>query len=122
MAQTTGTYKFIMMTFIKGFCQKHILGLGESYMEGWWDSKHLDQLVFKVIRGNVDDKVKTWSLFVFFLKARILNYQNKSRAVSTGGRHYDLGNNLYQHMLDKTMSLYARILERRKNFRGSPNS
>jgi hypothetical protein len=34
------------------------LALGESYMDRWWDCASLDQFIFKVLRANLDQKVK----------------------------------------------------------------
>lgn len=91
------------------------LGLGESYMDGWWDAERLDELFFRLVRGNLEDQVKTWDLFLHFLKAKIYNYQKKGRAMATGRKHYDLGNNLYRHMLDKTMAYTCGYWKEAKN-------
>ena len=37
------------------------------------------------------------------LKARLYNFQKKSRAFEVGERHYDTGNDLFEKMLDPTM-------------------
>ena len=34
------------------------LGLGESYMDGWWDCKNLDQFFHKVLEAELDKKIK----------------------------------------------------------------
>ena len=40
-----------------------VLGLGESYMDGWWDCDRLDECIVKLIRGNLREKVqKDWRL------------------------------------------------------------
>ena len=81
------------------------LGLGEAYMDGWWDCKRLDQFFTKVLKADLEQKFKgvrpvLWS----FLKAKVLNLQNKSRVYEVGKKHYDVGNELYQKMLDKLMT------------------
>lgn len=80
------------------------LGLGESYMDGWWDCAALDQFFHKVFVAKLDRKIKIskWLLWNF-LKAKAVNLQKKSRAFLIGEKHYDLGNELYQNMLDKRM-------------------
>ena len=30
------------------------LGLGEAYMEGWWDCQALDQLFYRIMRGDLE--------------------------------------------------------------------
>ena len=34
------------------------LGLGESYMDGWWDCESLDQFSYQMLRGQIDKQVK----------------------------------------------------------------
>ena len=81
------------------------LALGESYMDGWWDCKALDQLVYKVLKAELDKKVKgSFKMMKNVLKARVVNMQRKSRAYVIGERHYDIGNDLYKNMLDKRMN------------------
>ena len=81
------------------------LGLGEAYMDGWWDAPVLDEFFYKILRAELDDKVsKNWRLALLFLKARLLNLQSKSRAFKIGEYHYDIGNELYSLMLGKTMA------------------
>ena len=80
------------------------LGLGESYMDGWWDCPALDQLIDRILSARLQEKVKgglkiAWHV----LKSRLFNLQKVSRAYQVGERHYDIGNDLYQAMLDKRM-------------------
>jgi len=35
-----------------------LLGLGESYMDGWWDCEKLDEFFYHVLRANLDQKLK----------------------------------------------------------------
>lgn len=80
------------------------LGLGESFMEGWWDTKALDQLLYKVFSANLEQKIlnnKKLLLQLFYEK--FFNRQSKSKAFEVGEQHYDLGNDLYEAMLDKRM-------------------
>lgn len=80
------------------------LGLGESYMDCWWDCKALDQFFHRIFTAKLDKKVKISKRLLWnFLKAKIINFQKKSRAFLIGEKHYDLGNKLYQNMLDKRM-------------------
>ncbi len=79
------------------------LGLGEAYMDGWWDSAALDGFFSKVLSAGLDMKVRTRTWFFDALRARVFNLQKVSRAFDVGRRHYDIGNDLYQCMLDKRM-------------------
>lgn len=81
------------------------LGLGESYMDGWWDSGQIDELVTRILSHNIRSKLKpNLALGLHVLKARILNQQNKRHAFDIGEAHYDKGNDLYQAMLDSRMT------------------
>lgn len=79
------------------------LGLGEAYMAGDWDCEHLDQFFARLLRARVAEKVHPSKLIMHSLKNRFFNLQGKKRAWEVGQRHYDLGNDLYQAMLDKRM-------------------
>ena len=80
------------------------LGLGEAYMDGWWDCQKLDEFFYRIQRSQIDNKVKPGMLLLFeALFARVINMQAKSRAFQVGERHYDLGNELFVNMLDKLM-------------------
>jgi len=80
------------------------LGLGESYMEGWWDVEELDQFFFRLLGIDLSDVRMSWQRKWTLVKDRILNRQSKSRAFEIGERHYDRGNDLFQVMLDPTMT------------------
>jgi len=81
------------------------LGLGESYMDGWWDCPRVDLFIDKAIRAGVDKKIKTNFKFLFkLLLAKLINFQSKSRAFEVGRKHYDIGNDLFTAMLDKEMN------------------
>ena len=80
------------------------LGLGESYMDGWWDSESLDETMARIMRANLEQEVKlTWSFIWAVLKALVSNRQSRGRAFQVGEEHYDLGNDLYEAMLDTRM-------------------
>ncbi len=79
------------------------LGLGESYMAGWWDCSCLDEFFFKVLYARLDEEVKSWKWILDAASARLFNLQKPSRAFKVGRHHYDLSNELYQCMLDERM-------------------
>ena len=90
--------------FYKRFIRDGSLGLGESYMDGWWDCERLDELFARIARSNLSRQLrKNPKVVLFFLRARFSNVARKSRAFEIGERHYDLGNELFQNMLDSKM-------------------
>jgi len=91
--------------FYKRVITQAELGLGESYMDSWWDVEKLDALIFRIVHADLQNKVKrnlkvALELAGFYL----INMQARRRAFIIGKRHYDLGNDLFQNMLDKRMN------------------
>jgi len=84
--------------------QEGSLGLGEAYMDRWWDCEALDEFFTRVLQGNLREKL-TFDLPAFweYTKALLWNQQNQDRAFEVGEHHYDMGNDLYQKMLDSRM-------------------
>ena len=81
------------------------LGLGESYMDGWWDCEALDQFFDRVLRARLDEKVKgNWKMALHVLRSKLFNLQNSRRARQVAEQHYDVGNDLYTRMLDKRLN------------------
>lgn len=79
------------------------LGLGESYMDGLWDCEQLDEFFNKIFIARLNTRVLTIVDLFLFLKMWAVNVQKPSRAYQIGEHHYDIGNDLYQAMLDKRM-------------------
>jgi cyclopropane-fatty-acyl-phospholipid synthase len=93
----------------EGFYRRAItegqLGVGESYMDGWWDAEKVDELIYRILKAKVDEKLKKNLSFLFrFLLASLINMQSKGRAYIVGEKHYDLGNDLFVNMLDQGMN------------------
>lgn len=80
------------------------LGLGEAYMDGWWDANELDVFIAHVLSARLDKAVeKNFASVLVVAKAFLFNLQSSKRAFNIGEAHYDLGNDLYEAMLDKRM-------------------
>ena len=79
------------------------LGLGESYMDGWWDCDALDQMVERAQRANIAQHFASPTTLLRVAQAKVQNRQAGKRAFEVGVRHYDIGNDLYARMLDKRM-------------------
>lgn len=107
--QVNGTRPFDIQVHNKLFYTRVLsgksLGLGESYMDGWWDCEALDQFCYQMLRGRIDKqiKVKNPAFLLHVLRAYFLNAQSKKRAYIVGKQHYDTGNDLFSLMLDQRM-------------------
>ena len=79
------------------------LGFGESYMDGWWDVRDLVGCIYRLLAGRLDERSRSWRDALTWLSAALINRQRGSRAFEVAQRHYDLGNDLYEAMLDRRM-------------------
>ncbi len=80
------------------------LGLGETYMDGLWDCEALDVLIYKLLRADLEHSISPLKLVWPVLWSKLVNLQSKDRAFNIGERHYDIGNDLYERMLDPRMT------------------
>jgi cyclopropane-fatty-acyl-phospholipid synthase len=81
------------------------LGVGESYMDAWWDGNEIDEFICQILKARLDEKIKRkLSILLKLASVRLFNLQSKRRAFIVGEKHYDLGNDLFQNMLDKRMN------------------
>ena len=104
-----GTRPFDIQVRNSGFYTRVLregaLGLGESYMDNWWDCEAIDQFTDRVMRARLDQKVKrSFGLLWYAARARMFNLQKPARAFQVGEHHYDLDNDLYRAMLDKRLN------------------
>ncbi len=80
------------------------LGFGESYMDGWWDCDALDEMCYRAIRARLEERV-TLNLHTALAMAGsfLFNLQTRRRGKLVGKRHYDVGNDFFECMLDPAM-------------------
>lgn len=79
------------------------LGLGEAYMDGWWDARSLDGFLLRLLQARLDRRVHGLGELGDALLARLTNRQSRRRSGEVGRRHYDLGNDLYAAMLGRRL-------------------
>jgi cyclopropane-fatty-acyl-phospholipid synthase len=80
-----------------------LMGVAESYREGWWDSPQLDEFFHRIQRAELVEHVKSLELFWLGLRSRLFNLQEGPHSKQVARQHYDIGNDLYCVMLDKHM-------------------
>ncbi len=77
------------------------LGLGESYMDGWWDCDALDEMMARALRAGGDRAIaRNWRTALHVLRAKVLNLQTRRGAKEVARRHYDIDDRLYMSFLD----------------------
>ena len=80
------------------------LAVGEAYMDGWWDVEKLDEFFTRILKAELERKVQNKTELVLrHLKLKLFNPQRKAKAFEVGEKHYDVGNDLYERMLDARM-------------------
>ncbi|MDG5766614.1 cyclopropane fatty acyl phospholipid synthase [Balneolales bacterium ANBcel1] len=79
------------------------LGLGEAYMDEWWECEDLEEFFYRLLSQELDRKLHPVRLAGTWARAKLLNLQSPARAFAIGEHHYDIGDNLYEAMLDKRM-------------------
>jgi cyclopropane-fatty-acyl-phospholipid synthase len=87
------------------------LGFGEAYMDDWWNCDRLDEMFTRLLRVDVDKKLRAvprlrlqLGIAANALADRLINKQSLRRAFKVGEHHYDVGNDVFEAMLDPTMS------------------
>lgn len=84
---------------------KRSLGLGEAYMDGWWDCAALDEFFFRLLRAGIQNiSIPKLTTLVQLAGAYLRNRQKPSRAREVAEKHYDLDNELFTQMLDATLA------------------
>ena len=79
------------------------VGVGESYIDGWWDVPWLDEFFYRIHRADLGKQVRSLELIWLGVKSALFNLQKKSGSRQVARQHYDIGNDLYRAMLDKNM-------------------
>ena len=94
------------------------LGLGESYMDGWWTVGDLAEFICRLMKVDAEAIVRSNPRTLAYLAAaRLVNFGSAHKAFEVAERHYNLGGDLFEAMLDSRMAYscgyweHARTLE-----------
>ena len=99
--------------FFERVFKYYSLGLGEAYMEGWWDCEQIDEFIFRVLNAKLDSTILSNKNFLFAilqlklrsLNSGLFNQQSRRQSLEVGPKHYDIGNDLYRCMLDRNIRI-----------------
>jgi cyclopropane-fatty-acyl-phospholipid synthase len=81
------------------------LGLGESYMDGWWDCEQLDGFIHRILAARLDLRIAMSPAHAWLvLKAKLGNRQSRARAAEVARTHYDLGIDLFEATFDRRLT------------------
>ncbi len=80
------------------------LGMGEAYMDGWWDCRRLDEFFYRIIMAGLPEKTKrNIKIILLLLRAYLFNLQSVRRVIQVAQTHYNFGNDLFLSFLDPYM-------------------
>ena len=79
------------------------LGFGEAYMNEWFDCERLDIFFDKILSSGIYKDIGGIPKVIGNIKSKFRNLQSVPRAFQVAEHHYDIGNDLFSIMLDKTM-------------------
>ncbi|MGD8115677.1 class I SAM-dependent methyltransferase [Vibrio sp. TRT 29B02] len=86
------------------------IAAGEAYMDGWWDSPNLTQLMeLMALNLSALDSIESRSSLLSKLTYQVSHWLNRNTVANSAKNieaHYDLSNDLYQTFLDPRM-LYS---------------
>lgn len=84
--------------------QEGSLGLGESYMDGWWECERLDMFFSSVLRAGLEKQLpRHFKDTLRIASARLFNLQSKNGRGSSVKSITTSGNDLFSRMLDPLM-------------------
>jgi cyclopropane-fatty-acyl-phospholipid synthase len=110
-----GTRDWDIQVKHEGFYDKVIkdgpLGLGEAFMDGWWECKDLEEMIYRMLIFNVNKKYLSIINVHNIVEVAKIKFSpnfgiglSKVDPFEVGRKHYDNGNKLYELMLGKSMS------------------
>lgn len=118
--QTAGT----PLHEIEALARQGIDILGEAYMDGRWSTPRLDETMATLFSGPtlsgtellLSHRIARHArLLRYFLSARLANLQAGARSLQVAHRHYDLGNDLFEAMLDRSMTYTSGVWRGARN-------
>lgn len=91
------------------------IGVGESYVDGWWDCTELDGMIARLSKADLRSKIKfSPKIVASALKQQLPEFQYSvpylrsilyrlGIAQNTVEQHYNVGNDFYERVLDQRM-------------------
>jgi cyclopropane-fatty-acyl-phospholipid synthase len=109
---------------IEAIAREGIDLLGDAYMEGRWSTPRLDETMVALFTAQNDPGgelplprkiARHLRLLRYLAASRLANLQHGIRGLQVAHRHYDLGNDLFEAMLDRSMTYTCGVWRGAKN-------
>lgn len=85
------------------YATQGLLGAFDAYVDGAWDADRLDELAFRFLRTNSEVVQSSWRDAIWRTTVGLIANVQAGRRGTEVARHYDLGNDLFEAMLDPRM-------------------
>jgi len=86
--------------FYRHVLMEGTMGLGNSYMDGEWDSSAIDEVIFRILKSGIYQKLAPVYGVSNDIRRRVLNLQDRTRSKEVIEQHYDLPVGFYEAFLD----------------------
>ncbi|HVU75562.1 MAG TPA: class I SAM-dependent methyltransferase, partial [Candidatus Paceibacterota bacterium] len=83
------------------------LGLGEAFMEGWWDVGDLTGFMTKLLSSPIRSSLDKMTVISNFIQAWMSHRQSRSRNKIVATQHYNMDGRVFRIMLDKRYAMYT---------------
>ena len=77
------------------------MGLGESYMDAWWDCDNLDELAYRFVTSGIEQRARLLPNFLGKHALATLTNRQPREIGEKVARHYNLDNDLFSAFLGK---------------------
>ncbi|PJE64058.1 MAG: cyclopropane-fatty-acyl-phospholipid synthase [Candidatus Ryanbacteria bacterium CG10_big_fil_rev_8_21_14_0_10_43_42] len=78
------------------------VGLGDSYMENWWECEDIAGMIKRLLAGDIRKHFEGFRIWCMYYLPQLINW-SRWRPYEVANRHYSLGIKLYELMLDKRL-------------------
>src|SRR5689334_14955995 len=76
--------------FYERVIEQGTLGLGESYMDGWWECAAIDQMTERALSRGLKERPTGLQMRLAKLRLRLFNLQSLRASRQVADVHYDL--------------------------------
>ena len=81
------------------------VGLGETYMDHWWDCERLDEFFNRIVGARLSEQIPiTPNLLWLLFKSRIQNRQRKGVARTAAEVHYNIDVDIFEATFDQRLN------------------
>ncbi|HEX4179818.1 MAG TPA: cyclopropane fatty acyl phospholipid synthase [Caulobacteraceae bacterium] len=81
------------------------LGLGEAYVDGWWDCDQLDAFFTRAVGFKLGAGLRLTPALAWLLaSSRLFNRQTRARSLEVAEVHYDLGIDIFEATFDRRLT------------------